>query len=174
MRARPRSEDGFGLVELLIAMTILNIGILAIVAAFSSGAASLHRASMVSTASALADKQMELYRALRYEQIVLDEDAVDATDSVYEGDSALPGNDTDNLVTIDPCPTSPLPAWCDPSRMATGADGRSYRVDTYIVAVTPPDGREVKQVTIVVRRGDDLARRPLARTSSTFDRSTGT
>ena len=35
--ARPRDESGFGLIELLMAMVMLNIGILAIVAAFNSG-----------------------------------------------------------------------------------------------------------------------------------------
>ena len=34
---RLRREAGFGLVELLMAMTILNIGILAVVGAFNSG-----------------------------------------------------------------------------------------------------------------------------------------
>ena len=33
-----RSEEGFGLIELLIAMVILNVGLLALVAAFQSGA----------------------------------------------------------------------------------------------------------------------------------------
>ena len=35
MRVRLRSERGFGLIELLMAMVMLNIGILAIVAAFT-------------------------------------------------------------------------------------------------------------------------------------------
>ena len=35
---RLRQEAGFGLLELLMAMTILNIGILAVVGAFNSGA----------------------------------------------------------------------------------------------------------------------------------------
>ena len=41
VRLRLRSEKGFGLLELLMAMTILNVGILAIVAAFNSGALAL-------------------------------------------------------------------------------------------------------------------------------------
>ncbi len=70
MRARP-AEQGFGLIELLISIVILNVGILAIVAAFTSGAVALQRASETSTASVLADKQMELYRAVRYTNIAL-------------------------------------------------------------------------------------------------------
>ena len=45
-----RSEEGFGLIELLISMMMLNVGILAIVAAFNSGAIALRNASDVSTA----------------------------------------------------------------------------------------------------------------------------
>ena len=37
MSKRIRDEAGFGLVELLIAMTIMSIGIFAVVAGFSSG-----------------------------------------------------------------------------------------------------------------------------------------
>ena len=72
MRLRLRSERGFGLIELLMAMVMLNIGILAIVAAFQSGMIALNRASKISTASALADSQMELYRAITYSAISLD------------------------------------------------------------------------------------------------------
>ena len=67
-----RSQEGFGLIELLISMMMLNIGILAIVAAFNSGAIALKSAGEISTASVVADKQMELYRALQYTEIALD------------------------------------------------------------------------------------------------------
>src|SRR6185312_5740342 len=57
VRVRLRSEQGFGLIELLMAMVMLNIGILAVVAAFNSGIFALNRASRVTTASALADSR---------------------------------------------------------------------------------------------------------------------
>ena len=44
VHTRARDESGFGLLELLMAMVMLNVGILAIVAAFSSGNAALARA----------------------------------------------------------------------------------------------------------------------------------
>ena len=49
------------MLELLMAMVMLNVGILAVVAAFSSGNAALYRANRTSTAGALANKQMEHY-----------------------------------------------------------------------------------------------------------------
>src|SRR5438128_10165676 len=87
VKVRLKGEEGFGLIELLIAMVMLNIGILAIVASFNSGAVALRRASHVSTASALADQQMEGYRALLYSQIGLDTSQLAGLDSTYKCDS---------------------------------------------------------------------------------------
>ena len=76
MRRLARSEGGFGLIELLIAMTVMVIAIMAIVAAFSSGMVSLGRAAQASTAATVADKQMEAYRALPNCAIYLDSSAI--------------------------------------------------------------------------------------------------
>ena len=172
---RLRSEAGFGLIELLMAMVILNIGILAIVAAFSSSQIALNRASKISTASALADSQMELFHAIKYDSIALDTTSLGSVDNTYSCDSALGAscpNSTSGEVTTT-CSGSPLPNYCLPSRSATGADRKSYRVDTYITTTTPTNGRSVKVVTVVVRDGRNLSARPLARLGSTFDQSTG-
>jgi len=67
--ARLRREEGLGLVELLIALLVLNIGIFATLAAFTSGALALRRASHTSTASAIADKYMECFRDASYTNI---------------------------------------------------------------------------------------------------------
>jgi len=45
----PGYEEGFGLIELLIAMVVLNVGILALVATFQSGALAISRSAYVST-----------------------------------------------------------------------------------------------------------------------------
>jgi type II secretory pathway pseudopilin PulG len=175
VRVRLRSERGFGLIELLMAMVMLNIGILAIVAAFNSGMFALNRASKISTASALADSQMELYRAITYTAIGLDSTSLGSVDNTYKCDASLGGacpNSTSGEVTRTDC-ASPLPNECIPSRNVTGADHKKYRVDTYIVFTTPTNGRQLKSVTIVVRDGSALSARPFARVTSTFDPSTG-
>ena len=87
VRKRLRQEAGFGLLELLMAMTILNIGILAVVGAFNSGAVALRRSGQISTATVLADKQIELYRALTYGSITLDPTSIPAT-TPYTSDPA--------------------------------------------------------------------------------------
>src|SRR5438874_12771311 len=100
MLSRLRNEKGFGLLELLMAMTMLNIGILALVAAFNSGAVALQRASRTSTAAALADTQMELFRAITYATIGLDSTSVNATDTTYRNDSVHGGTiGNDAIVT---------------------------------------------------------------------------
>ena len=69
MRRLAKTEAGFGLIELLIAMTVMVIAIMAIVAAFSSGMVALNRASHASTAATLADIQMESFRKMTYASI---------------------------------------------------------------------------------------------------------
>jgi Tfp pilus assembly protein PilV len=70
LRRLAKTEAGFGLIELLIAMTVMVIAIMGMVTVFSSGLLALNRASHASTAAALADKQMESFRAMGYASIV--------------------------------------------------------------------------------------------------------
>lgn len=169
MRARLREEGGFGLIELLLAMLILNIGLLAVVAAFNSGIIAVQRASRVTTASVLADQQMERFREIKYANIRLD--ATSATnadsDSTYRADSARTYPTAQVTGTC-----SGVPNECNPSRTATGADKRQYRVDTYILEQTPTGARTVKKVTVVVRDAQ-TPERTYVRQASTFDQSTG-
>jgi type II secretory pathway pseudopilin PulG len=169
--SRARSQSGFGLIELLMSMTMLNIGILALVAAFQSGALALQRAGKISTAAALADIQMERYRALKYEGIWLDgtELSTIASSDAYKTDTTYVANPTQ----VTGCTGTPIPEECDPSRNVIGPDGKRYRVDTYIVAHSVTSSRPLKRVTIVIRDRSALSGRPLARVASTFDQSTG-
>lgn len=170
-RTRRRAEDGFGLIELLLAMVILNVGLLAIIASFQAGIFTLSRASKVTTASVLADQQMELYRAIPYESIRLASATVPAG-APYTTDTAYTCGDCTPLLTSPACSGPPYPNECNASRTAPGADGRSYRVDTYISHTTPSGGRPVKRVIVVVRDALDLSR-VYVRQASSFDEATG-
>jgi prepilin-type N-terminal cleavage/methylation domain-containing protein len=64
--AAARSEEGFGLIELLIAMTILAIGIAATLAVFASSIVSLQHASKAGTALTITERQLEAYRAMPF------------------------------------------------------------------------------------------------------------
>ena len=104
--ARLRREEGFGLVELLIAMLVMALGIMAIVAGFSSGMVALSNASRTGTAGTLADKQMEAYRALPYTSIALRlaPSLGAAPDTTYTGDPALTGARQPGTSTSRPVP----------------------------------------------------------------------
>jgi type II secretory pathway pseudopilin PulG len=183
VRARLRAENGFGLIELIMAMVMLNVGILAIVASFNSGAVALRRAGHISTASALADQQMEGYRALVYAEIGLTASQMGGLDNTYKCDSVL-GTSCPNVVTTcasTPCTDNTVPTLssctagnqCLPTRTATGAtspDGYPYRIDSYILYKTQTNGRQLKQITVVVRDGLTPSK-TFARLTSTFDQT---
>jgi type II secretory pathway pseudopilin PulG len=150
-------EDGFGLLELVIAMAILNVGILALVATLNSGAIAIRRASKVTTATTLADAQLERYRALQYDAIAT---AAPEPDDRYE--AAAPAGTPDYS-----CADEALPE-CDPIQTVTGPDSKPYRIDTYVVTGTLDEGsRELKTIRIIVRDGSQLDH-VLVRQESTF------
>jgi type II secretory pathway pseudopilin PulG len=165
VRTRLRTqESGFGLVELLVAIVLLNVGLLALAAAFNSGVFALRRAGQNSTASALAEKQMETLRAITYAKVALDP-TLSSTDAAYTA-AAPPGSPVQATC-------SPVKDYCYPMRIVTGPsspDGRTYRIDTYIV--TPAGTNPPKTVRIIVRDGNDLSRR-LVSYESTFHFSSG-
>lgn len=257
--ARLREERGFGMVELIAAMTVMLVGVLAVFSLFQAGMLQIQRASTRTTAAALADAEMEKFRAIKYETLGLpaadvdalvaaEAPAVYASDAAYAADSAptttLGASLSSTATTLTVTSASGFPAspefrvtigseillvtaggsgstnWtvergmdgttaaaaaagasvalkqrvdlagcasavpepdpCSelvPTKTSTGADGRSYRVDTYITwtqvtndAGTP--GRGVKRITVVVR--DDAAPHAQhARLVSIFDESTG-
>ena len=150
LRRLAKSEGGFGLVELLIAMAVMSIGITAIVAGYSSGILAVDRAKADgSTAGALADRQMEAYR-----QGVVRGGAADCGPSAAD-------NDADGVL-LDAGRRVTGPARSRPSRPR----GLRQR------ATSTPLSRPVKLVTINVRDGS-AAGKLLFTESSTFDSSTG-
>jgi hypothetical protein len=172
------------MLELLMAITMLNVGILAIVAAFNSGALALSRASRASTATALADTQMELFRGIKYSNIVqtasewssATADGTWTADSTYTSSTAMNGGSPTSpralVPTLTTCPNTNANS-CDPSFTTNGPDGRSYRIDTYLYYDTPSSyGGQLKVITVVVRASNDTSH-SLARETSTFDATTG-
>lgn len=180
--ARLRNEQGLGLIELLIAMTVLSVGLLAIVASFTSGTVAMTRASRIATAGVLADTQMETYRALSYDWIGLDTSA--STDATYKADAACIGGGTCQNHAPDngsSCASggnvqTNFPNACAPSRTAAGPDSHAYRIDTYVRQLDATTGalpqRARKDVTVVIREGT-TPYKVLAREESIFDCSTG-
>jgi len=252
-----RHEHGFGMIELLASMTVMLIGIFAVFAVFQAGIVQIRRASTITTAAAVADAEMEKFRAIRNDSIGLASADVAAADSTYTSDSAyradtapattlatamtasqltisvasatgfpsaapfivkidsefilvsggggtttwtvrenISGQQSEGRgylgttatahsagaavvqvqrVTVTKCGTPPCTD-AVPTKTTTGADGRSYRVDTYVtwkqISSAATTGRLVKLVTLVVRANTAPYRR-WARITSSFDESTG-
>jgi type II secretory pathway pseudopilin PulG len=157
-----------GLVELLIAMTVLQIAIFAVFAMLQAGALSILRASRVSAATATGERQMELYRGLLYRDMGLDTSI--STDALHQSDAEWNGGS--QVAPGSTWCTTPRPE-CTPVQTVTGPDGRSYRLDSYVRTATVSAGRDVKRVTVVVRRADNLSQAPLARLTHSYDLATG-
>jgi hypothetical protein len=242
------------MIELVAAMTIMMVGVLAVFALFQSGLVQLRRASTITTAAALADAEMERFRAVKYETLGLDETEVTAlvaaeSPGVYAADEAYGASAASTTVSSSLAPSATsmsvasaaaFPATAEfrvqvdseillvtagagtttwtvtraadgttaathnagaavtlveraalascsgggspcttlvPTKTSAGADGKSYRVDTFINWTQAAnqaglEGRALKQITVVVR--DSTAPyREWARVTSIFDESTG-
>jgi Tfp pilus assembly protein PilE len=187
VKSRACGQDGFGLIELMIAMVVLNVGILALVAAFNSGVVSLARSAHTSTAATMADKQMELYRGLLFDCIYITPTPTSATyigDTYYDATLWHRVSAAGASCTAGIQATLPAEATNGSQTSVTGPDRHKYGIDTYIAyycssgtltnAVPPNCGTTrvaEKQVSIVVR--DSLTGHIWAREQSTFDQSTG-
>jgi len=177
---RLKREEGFGLIELLMAMVMLNVGILAMVAAFNSGIVALARSSHLSTAAVLADQQMELYRGLTYGCIYLGA-AGTTTNWVNDTTYNQGTTNTSPQPAGGTCSATPPTNATTATRTLVGPDHHKYEVDTYIILCTPgpttapcylsASARNELRVSIAVH--DGLSGRVWAREQSTFDQSTG-
>jgi prepilin-type N-terminal cleavage/methylation domain-containing protein len=177
------SEEGFSLVEMLVAITLLSVGISAMMALFVQSALSLHRSAKVGTAVTLAEGQMEIYRTVSFTGIRLDGTQIPTSGtnvyvSGHSSDSAVPPSTGQALGGQDgdqACPDTSFPAACDPVQSVVGPDGATYTLDTYIDYVNddgtfsiraPAAGLSLKLVTVVVR--DPATNDILAIDSSAF------
>jgi type II secretory pathway pseudopilin PulG len=167
LRRLRREQGGLGLIELVVAMSLLAIAISAQLSVFAMSYTSLHRASIKGTAVTVADMQMEIYRTVTYSCIYL---TSASGDTAYTGDTAYSASQVTGT-SCAPDATPPAAA-TTASQTVAGPDHRIYRVDTYITNTTPSGGRELKQVVVVVRevRAGSVAG-VLAREASTFDRA---
>jgi Tfp pilus assembly protein PilV len=178
MAARLKSEEGLGLIELLAAMVVLSIALLALLAGYGSAVASLRAASTKTTASALANAQLELYRSLPYASIGLDATAVasaESSDSLYSSDhTAL--DDPNALtagvnVTIASCGSTPQ---CTPVQTITAANHQSFRLESFVRDVQDQNSSSItwteRVVTVIVRDPSRSGTPIILEVSSAFDR----
>lgn len=181
MPHRAKAEDGFGLIELIAAMAVLSIALLALLAGYGSAVVGIRQSSEKTVASSIADAQLELYRALPFASIGLDSTALstaETSDTVYASDrTAL----TDPLalvppvdVTITNCTSTVPAAACAPVQSVTGPDGRSYRLETFIRDSQDENSSSStwteRVVTVIVRDPNTSGSPIVFQASSAFDR----
>jgi type II secretory pathway pseudopilin PulG len=186
-----RDERGFMLIEVVASMVILTIALLALMAGYDSAFVSLRKAGTQAAATKLANDQLELYAALPFAQVGLDQattqavgdsgngayDAVYATNDLLAGDWAVDGSGnpvqlpsgTVNDVTISGCGSAPN---CLPIQSVTGPDGHRYRIETFVRDRANSTGISwtERDVTVLVRDAQAPGEPELVRLSSAFDR----
>jgi type II secretory pathway pseudopilin PulG len=143
-----------GLIELLIAMVILNVGLFAVVGVFNGATVAMSRAATISAATAVADKQIEIYRSLSNCAIWLDADPADTpagtmganatntfpvkgSGSLYEADTS---SYTNSFATTGSPNYTPAPAavtFFDKSAGANGMGILPWATSATTAAVTP-------------------------------------
>jgi len=157
MLTRLRDERGMGLIELVAAMVVITIALLALMASYDQAFFSIHAAARKTAAASLAETQLELYSAIYVPQktatsttltsttvtttqastfpsIGLSSSLVTtakASDAFYGTDEAslTPAGTTE--VTNAACTTTA--PQCMPVQTAvTGSDGKTYRLETFI------------------------------------------
>ena len=141
------------IVELIAAVTVLSIAVLALSAVYEAAIFSVHSAGKRSSAAQLANDQLELYGALppsSFSLIGLDSTSLTSaqtSDAYYSSDEAALAGAAGTDVTIASCGSS---ARCLPVQVKTGDDKHSYRVETFIRDVTL-SGQTERIVSVVVR-----------------------
>lgn len=173
MRLRLRKDDGFLLVEVLVAALVLSIAILALMAVYSAAFLSLHNAAQKTAAATLAQNQLELYSALEYTDIGLDSASLttargNATYLADDNSLTVPSGATATDVTLASACAS---TQCLPIQTLTGNNRKSYTVETFVrdISGAAYAGRSERVVTIIVRDPNSTGTPIVAQMSSAYD-----
>jgi Tfp pilus assembly protein PilV len=174
--SRLKDEGGMGLVELVVAMFVLTVALLALAAGYDTAAISVHNADKKTVAAKLAASQIELYQSLKVSSIGLDQTALTnvqtsgsgSYDGVYASDEAgLTPTGTDHPIVG--CGSS---AQCLPIQDVSGPENHPYRIETFIRDVTNTGATgtwKERFVTVIVRDRAVSGNPLLMQVTSAFD-----
>lgn len=159
------------LLELVMAMFVLTVAVLALMASYDSAFLSIHKAAQNTAASTLAQNQLELYTAMTYSAIGLDTtelSAVKASNTTYTSDEA--GLDSAATAT-DVTYSCGSDTNCLAVQTLTGSDNKDYTLETFIrdVPNASYEGRSERNVTLIVRDPSTSTDAVVAQLSATFD-----
>ena len=179
VRSLGSNESGSMLIELVIAMTFIVVAVGALMSTYASSVVSLHRSGTSGTALTLADRQIEAYKSLPYDSIQLATSTIPSGSDPYvtahSSDATIPAS-TGQITGGTPassCTASSQAVVGCATQTWTGPDNQPYRVDTYIVTVTPTGGRDIKRITVAVRQmvSGSPGSKIWSRATSEFDQS---
>jgi hypothetical protein len=173
--SRSGDEHGFALIELLFAMVLLNVAILALVGAFQVGAVAIGRSASTSRGTVVADKVMEVYRDIRNCGIYLTAgtgndtaglpdgipNSTSASYTAYQADTVAYGGTYYNRTTPSSTPLwvtettsgsgyTPIPtssSGCLPTNIATSSGVDPTKA---VQQVTGPDGQSYTVLSYVL------------------------
>jgi Tfp pilus assembly protein PilV len=170
------SEDGMGVIDLLVAVTVLTIALLALVAGFDVAASSVHEAAQKTAAATLADTQLEIYSSLPFASIGLDATTLanvqTSGNGSYDGqyvsdEAALNAASSGTDVTISGCGAT---ANCSPVQNLVGADRHTYKLETFIRDIVSFGTWTERTVTVIVRDSSRSGSPEVLRLTAGFDR----
>lgn len=197
MLRRAREQDGFMMIEVVAATVILSIALLALMAGYDSAFVSQHQASQRSTAATLANEQLERFRAIPYLNLGLnaalatavgnasgpDYDELYATNPILDGTWTTDSNGnpvqnpsgTVNDLTSTTCNGDTTTPTCLPIQTVQGADGRDYRIETFIREDSNTDASNLRWTTrnlwVIVRDADKTSLPEIVELQTSFDRA---
>jgi type II secretory pathway pseudopilin PulG len=155
------------MLELLIAMVVLNVGLFALIGAFNAASVAITRASFIGAATAVADKQMEIYRSLQNCAIWLDPTTFPAANvtSAYKSDTtaylgltffdksqsaaaqgAMPWSTSNTSTAVNTAWKADIGTSCTPSAGVTPPSAATKAIQT----MAGPDGTTYTVYTYIV------------------------
>jgi type II secretory pathway pseudopilin PulG len=148
-----RSEEGIGLIELVIALTILIVGVAATLSVFSSSIVGLRHTGQEGTAVSLADRQLETYRSMPFACVP----------------TSLPSSAPTGCLSVSGFP-NPYSA----SQVTTSADSPDHRIYTVTTGVSSAVGSTTQiSVTVALSSGGSILARETSDFSSAGTSATG-
>jgi Tfp pilus assembly protein PilV len=175
-RSRLGDEAGSMLLELVLSLVFLAVAVGALLSVFASSMISLRNAGISGTAQTLVERQMEVYKTLPYPSLRLSAATVPGGSDVYV--TSPPATVSTGFANVTAGATTPSSECVSPTQAKgecakqtfTGPDGRTYRVDSYVIAATPSGGRPGVKITVAVRIMTGSTAGPIkAQTTSAFD-----